>query len=258
MQEQRLCYNIPAMPAKKSPIIHAEHVTFQRDGEVIVDDFSFAINIGDYVAILGPNGGGKSTLLKLMMGLLKPQSGAITVYHTSPLHAAKSHRLAYVPQHGGLLELHIPATVEEIVTSMQRSKDIAHAQDIMRELDIFHLRQQTVAALSGGERQRVILARALATKPEILFLDEPTDSLDVKSQELFHNLLKHLNKKNVTILYVTHDAHSIAKETNAALCIKHDLVCHGDNACLVRGKKLQNLYHANKQELEHHHHIDYV
>lgn len=253
------CYNTHGMPAKKKTIIRAQNITFQRDGESILDNFSFEIHAGDYVAILGPNGGGKSTLLKLIMGLLKPNKGSVSIFGSSPLQASRTHRLSYVPQRGGLLEAHLPLTVEEIVTSMQQRKDATYALGVMRDLDILNLRKQTIATLSGGQRQRALLARALATKPEILFLDEPTDSLDTASRDLFHGIVKKIhNKGNTTVLYVTHDAHSIAKETNAALCVKHDLVCHGDQACLVRGRQLQNLYHSSKQELEHHHHIDYV
>ncbi len=119
-----------------------------------------------------------------------------------------------------------------------------------------HLRDRVISSLSGGERQRVLLARALAAEPDILMLDEPIEGLDPASREEFYATLRMLNHAGKTIIFVSHDVHRIAKEADSALCLRHEVVCHGTTACVLSGTDMKNLYHADHVDLESHHGYD--
>lgn len=239
------------MPIKNPPIITAEHLIFERSGEQIIRDFSFEVQEGDYVGIIGPNGGGKTTLLKLLIGLLKPSHGTIHVMGKHPIEKSVREQIGYMPQRGGNIDAQFPATVQEVIESASNGS-IDH---VTKELGIESLLARPLFQLSGGERQKVMLARALVRNPKILYLDEPVDGLDPLSREEFYTLLRKLNHRGLTIIFVSHDVHAVAKEANAAICLKHQLVCHGTNACVIGQEQLKDLFHKDKNELlKHHHH----
>ena len=228
------------------PIIEANHLSFSRDGVPIVSDFSFSITRGQFVAIIGPNGGGKTTLVKLILGLLRPRSGTLQV----------NARLAYVPQRGGNMDPQFPATVGEIVHAglAGRSDSKTAVKDTLETMGIAHLEDRTLAALSGGERQRALIAKALVGKPELLILDEPTDGLDPGTRDALYATLHQLKtKQHVTILCVSHDVHAVVPQADAALCLKHELVCHGEHACYLPKSELSNVFHKGHKDLVDHH-----
>ncbi len=238
-------------------VIQATDLTFSRGGDPLVEKFSFVIERGQFVGVIGPNGGGKSTLIKLIVGLLKPTSGTVTVFGGNPTTQIVRHRLSYVPQRGGHLDSQFPATVEEVVESGLQKKSDHKKQAVDRALvtmGIGYLRGRTIGRLSGGERQRMLIARALVCDPELLILDEPTDGLDPETREDLFKTLRELRKnKHVTILFVSHDVHSVAKEADAALCLKHELVCHGNDACYLKKEDFKNVFHARHDEISAHH-----
>ncbi len=238
------------MPVKSSPIIHVEHLIFERGNEQIIHDFSFEIQEGDYVGIIGPNGGGKTTLLKLLLGLIKPSHGSIRVFGESPTQKSVRRQIGYMPQRGGNIDPQFPATVEEVIDI---SKHVHAGKQVLKDLDITHLLHRPLFQLSGGERQKVMLARALMRKPKILYLDEPVDGLDPASRDEFYAMLRKLNRNGLTIVFVSHDVHTVAEEANAAICLKHQLVCHGTNACVIGSDELKDLFHKDKKELLMHH-----
>ncbi len=249
--------------AGKTPIISARNLTFERGEEHIIHDFSFEIFAGDYVGILGPNGGGKTTLLRLMLGLLKPHQGELVILGGKPTDRAVRRSFGYVAQRGGNIDVQFPATVEEVVRSGRASqhgllawnntKDEQAIQRAVEMMNIQHLLERPIGKLSGGERQKILLARALAGEPKILFLDEPVDGLDPASRDEFYDMLRSLNKQGLTIIFVSHDVHAIAKEARSAICLKHQLVCHGTKACLIGQEQLRDFFHKDRDELRHHH-----
>jgi zinc transport system ATP-binding protein len=168
-------------------VIESKELVFIREGVTIIDDFSFAIEKGTIVGIIGPNGGGKSTLLKLMMGLLTPTKGEVTILGKKPTSRAARTHIAYVAQRGGNIDPLFPATVREVVQAGLRTKKNKEqkTQKVLKDLDIYHLSDRHLSRLSGGERQRALIARALISEPKILFLDEPTDGLDPESRADF-------------------------------------------------------------------------
>jgi zinc transport system ATP-binding protein len=248
---------------KASTIIEAKHLTFTRNDEEVLHDFSFAIHEGDYVGVIGPNGGGKTTLLRLLLGLEKPTSGGIKILGGSPIKWTVRQQIGYVAQRGGSLDNQFPATVEEVVKAgrtprlgwlgVWRKTDTCAVDKAMKEMNIEKLRERPMSRLSGGERQKVMLARAMAAEPKILFLDEPVDGLDPQSREDFYKLLRSINKRGVTIIFVSHDVHAISREAGSALCLKHQLVCHGNKSCHIQGTQLRDLFHETHENLVHHH-----
>ena len=169
----------------------------------------------------------------------------------------------YIPQRGGLIDPMFPATAEEVVRAGRRQvsgffrrfskEDQRSINEAFEVMGIEHLRNRVIASLSGGERQRVLLARALSANPGLLILDEPVDGLDPSSREDFYATLKRINKAGTAILFVTHDVHRISEEADSAICLRHELVCHGEKTCKISGKELRNMRHASHKELFEHH-----
>ncbi len=246
-----------------TPAIEVSHLTFGRNNDILLDDFSFTVQPGEYVAVIGPNGGGKTTLLRLLLGLQKPISGTIKIFGLPVSSSYALRRIGYIPQRGGLIDPQFPATAEEVVCAGRTSllgwfdrfgkDDEDLVQKAFEMMDITHLRHRVIASLSGGERQRVLLARALAQDPGLLILDEPVDGLDPSSREDFYASLKRINKAGTAILFVTHDVHRISTEADSAICLRHELVCHGTKSCMISGKELQNMRHGSHKELVAHH-----
>ncbi len=216
--------------------ISFEQVSFSYGEEDILVDINFSIPDGDYVAIVGPNGAGKSTLLKLLLGLLTPQKGCITVFGHS-IEKAKEHLdIGYVPQRIVNSDVMIPATVEEVVRSARVAsrgvfsllslEDKKAADHAMSMLGITNLKDKLVSRLSGGQRQRVFIARALAREPKILILDEPTVGVDSAVKEKFFELLEELNQKGLTILIVSHDIDIMKERAKTIVGIHRRLISH--------------------------------
>ncbi|MGH4117625.1 metal ABC transporter ATP-binding protein [Clostridium sp.] len=198
-------------------------------------DVNLTIKDKEFVAILGPNGGGKSTLLKVILGLIKPTSGQVKVYGENPHN--KRNTIGYVPQFSSF-EKTFPINVVDVVL-MGRLKfgmnflrkyskeDMKYAENIMNMLEIYELRNRQIGQLSGGQMQKVLIARALCTEPKLLLLDEPTASLDVQSKTSIYSLLKNINK-NMTIVVVTHDTGFVFSYVDKIACLNQKLFYHGE------------------------------
>lgn len=192
-------------------MISFQNVVFAYDDSPILRDVNLNIKAGEYIGIIGPNGGGKTTLLKLILGFLKPQKGTITVDNA---------KLAYVPQQRRY-DRHFPLSVEELVS--QGLLHSSHWQPAVAEalqlVGLSAFTKKPFRALSGGQLQRALIARALVSNPSILLLDEPTANLDPEAQEDIHTLLRSFKKK-MTILMVSHDLNTIINEVDRILCVQ--------------------------------------
>lgn len=253
---------------KSKPIIKVKNLSYSVSSGLILNKLSFSIDAGEYLGIIGPNGGGKTTLIKILLGLLQPTSGDIEIFGQKITSFKDFFEVGYVPQRIAHMDTNFPATVEEVVVSgrtadkrpyYRLTKDDREAiQKVMEVADVQALKKRLIGNLSGGERQRVFIARALASEPKILILDEPTVGVDVSAQKQFYKFLRELNEKQkITILFITHDLDMIAKEATKVLCLNHGLVCYGLPSEAVSEKTVHELYQADMKFIHNHdHHED--
>lgn len=249
--------NKPMSHPASSPIITLHEINFSYGGPLALSQVSLNVDEGEFLGIVGPNAGGKTTLLKIILGLLTPQSGEVLIAGHPPRKSRKD--VGYVPQYPRFSR-DFPITVEEVVltgrlgkSSMfggyhQQDRDVALA--MMRETEIEHLADRMLSTLSGGQLQRVLVARALACEPRILILDEPTANIDMRVESDIFDLLKALNER-MTILVVSHDIAFISQYVHRVACLNRTLVCH--NTTAIDGKVINELYHNHVHMVEHDH-----
>ncbi len=215
------------------PIIELDQVSFSYQNTPVLKQVSFQVYPGEFIGIIGPNGGGKTTLLKLILGFLKPSCGRLRVFGNAPsglLH--HSPRLAYVPQ-SVRFDRDFPISVEEVVLSGLLSHlpwygrfcraDREAAKQALEQTGLVHLSEHPFGTLSGGQAQRVLIARALVSKPELLLLDEPTASVDSQAEADIYALLNQLKGK-MTILMVTHDLRAAIDQVERVLCVQSSVI----------------------------------
>ena len=219
---------------KGAPVIELEGVEVSYGGRRVLRDVNLTVRSRDYLGIIGPNGGGKSTLLKVIVGLKKPDAGRVRVLGRSP--AAASSALGYVPQEA-TNDLRFPATVWDVVLMGRAVKrglfkrytrdDEQRAEAALKRVHLLDLKARQIGALSGGQRQRVYIARALAGDPELLILDEPTAALDSTVGKSLYGLLDELNH-DITIVMVTHDMSVISRSVTSVACLSGTIFSHED------------------------------
>ncbi|MDD3393129.1 MAG: ABC transporter ATP-binding protein [Anaerotignum sp.] len=214
--------------------VNIENLTVKYGETPAIVGVSLHVKDGDYLGIIGPNGGGKTTLLKAILGLVKPLSGEITVYGKKMGKTGKI--IGYVPQITAL-DKSFPITVREVVmTGMLKpsftffhkytQNDRRKAEEHLDRVGIYKLKDRMISDLSGGEFQRMLIARALAVEPKLLLLDEPTASVDANSSEQIFSLLNELNQ-SMTIIMVTHDLLAVSSNAKTLACFNGKLVYHG-------------------------------
>lgn len=230
----------------------------------ILQNINFCVKRGDYVAVIGPNGGGKSTLVKLLLGLLKSTDGTIELFGKEQSDFKEYCKIGYVPQRAEGIDVSFPISVEEVIglglayksSLFKRSSadEAMQIQSVMEKMDILELKNRRISDLSGGQRQRVMIARALVSRPQILILDEPNAGVDTHSQRKFYDLLKELNEKEkITILFVTHDLGVIADDVKSVLCINQTLFVHDDAHEILNCSEMSKLYGMDTHLVCHHH-----
>jgi len=209
-------------------LIEIKNLSFGYNDNPVLEDVNLDICKGDYILVIGPNGGGKTTLLKLILGILKPWTGSIT------FHEDITNRLGYVPQYSSFNKNFPITSLDMVLTGCINSgnflrkykkKDIEKAEAILKKVDLYNKRNENINNLSGGQLQRVLIARALVSDPAVLFLDEPTASIDITSQTNLKDFLDELNE-NMSIIVVTHDPTPFAKTYNHIACINKNLYFH--------------------------------
>jgi zinc transport system ATP-binding protein len=229
-----------------NPIVELRNVSYAYNDEVVLQNVSLELQRGDFVAMIGPNGGGKTTLLKVILGLVSPNSGTVRVQGVPAQKASSC--IGYVPQNVDV-NRNFPISVMDVVLMGKLNpkrrwarKSAANRREAMAALDRMGMAaaaDKKIGVLSGGQRQRVFIARALVTDPQLLLLDEPTAGIDTKGQAEFYNLLKDLNSE-ITIVVVSHDLLVISSYVKSVACMNKRLHYH-DHA-EITGEMLETMY----------------
>ena len=210
-------------------IIALRDISLSREGRSILSDINLDIRRGDFVAITGPNGGGKTTLLRIILRLLRPTTGTVSYLESG--HPVKRLPIGYLPQKN-MIDSRFPITVEEVIASGLMGSDVsrtATAEAVSNMLSTVGLTDhasKSIGHLSGGQLQRALLGRALISRPEVLVLDEPLSYVDKQFEAYIYSLVEQLSH-STTILLVSHEMSTIAGIANRHLIIDHTLTeCH--------------------------------
>ena len=217
-------------------LLELKNVTAGYDGTPIIHNIDFTVSSGDFIGIIGPNGGGKTTLLKVILGIIKPYKG--TVKLNSQLANLQTKKIGYLPQYNNF-DRKFPITVRDIVLSgfitrsgllkQYSAQEKARANLLMEEMGIDKLKNISASELSGGQVQRALLCRALASDPEMIILDEPNTYVDNQFEHELYKKLKQLNQKGKAILLVTHDVGTVSYYIKGIACVNETLVYHPSN-----------------------------
>lgn len=246
------------------PVFDIRHVGLRINGQTILENVSFQLKRGEYSALIGPNGGGKTTLVRILLGLQKAGCGTIRLFGVEQKRFKRWDKIGFVPQRVSHVDTGFPATVLEVVKMGRTAKrgifgresdeDRKAVEEAMQKMDVKHLEDKLIGTLSGGQRQRVMIARALASKPEVLILDEPNTGVDMASQQRFYALLRELNRnEGMTILFITHDIGVIADDIGSLLCINRSLLSCSNPQELLSCSDMSRLYGIDAHLVHHHH-----
>ena len=217
----------------EEPVIEVKNIWLYKNGEVVLEDINLKIFKRDVFAIIGPNGGGKTTLLKVILGLIPPERGTIRILGGPP--SENRHLIGYVPQLR-TFDFSYPISVRGMVLSGLLGRkpgiiktfsaaDTVLADKALETMGIAHLADRAISDLSGGEQQRAVIARALAGNPQVLLLDEPTVFVDASTETRFYDILENLTR-TMTIVLVTHDIGVIASHVTKVACLNRRLFTH--------------------------------
>ncbi|HOO37042.1 MAG TPA: metal ABC transporter ATP-binding protein [Deltaproteobacteria bacterium] len=236
-------------------VIELENVWFSYNGSPVLEDVNLLVNERDFLSIVGPNAGGKTTILRLILGLIKPTRGSVKVFGDSPVKARP--RIGYMPQHTSLDPL-FPVSVLDVVlmgrlgTGMHfgfhTNADREAAGEALKRVELYDIRHRPFSELSGGQSQRVLIARALVSGPELLLLDEPTANVDIAVETELYDLLDQLNKK-MTIVLVTHDLGFVSRYVKNVACVNRRVVGHP--TCEISGEMINEIYGSDVHIIRH-------
>ncbi len=245
------------MKKEGSDIIVIKNLSFAYEqGAPVLENVNLNFRELETACIVGPNGGGKSTLLYLILGLIKPTGGQITVFGTTPEKARM--KIGYMPQFSNL-DSDFPVNVMDVVLmgrlvrnffGRYSVEDRRIAIEAMEEMSVADLAKRPFSELSGGQRQRVLIARALACRPQLLLLDEPTANVDPCIQEQFYETMKTLNNR-MSILMVSHDLGFVSQRIDSVICVNRKVQVHPTNT--LSGSIMRDIYGYDVSMIRHDH-----
>lgn len=236
-------------------ILDIQNVSFSYNGIPVLEEVSLKLNKNDFLGIIGPNGGGKTTLLKIMLGMEKPHKGEVSLFGLPPVQGRR--KAGYVPQYH-VYESDFPASVMEVVLTgcltpgkifkrySEADKETAHKA--MMLMNITDLKDKQIGKLSGGQQQRVLIARALVSEPRLLLLDEPASGIDTHMQKEFYELLSEL-KKRMAIILISHDLTAVSVYVDKIACLNRKLYYH--NSKEIHAKDLEAIYQCPVELIAH-------
>lgn len=233
----------PLLHANKQLLIDVDNLGVVIGNERILDDISFCIHSGEFIGLIGPNGAGKTTLLKVILGLWSATSGKVAI---------RTGTIGYIPQRGYTQDNQVPISVLEVVKLGSKGSTVT-ALDCLTEVRMQDLAAKRINELSGGQQQRVLIAKALASRPSILILDEPTTGIDEQSQEEFYKMLAKLQTKGIAVIMVSHDVDIVLKLVSRVICLNRTIVYDGKPEHFDADKYLPKLYGQQHRVLHHQH-----
>lgn len=222
-------------------LIELEDVHFRYEQRIVLENIHLKVQEGEFWALIGPNGSGKSTLINIILGLLKPDYGTVKLFEEDIEHFHKRERIGYVSQKSNSFNSGFPATVLEVVRSgLTRKKGLLKrftkaderiAMEALKTVQMDAFANQNIGQLSGGQQQRVFIARALAGKPRLLVMDEPTVGIDQQNVASFYTMLNELNREHgIAILLVTHEIDLVTELASHVACLNRSIHFHGMQA----------------------------
>ena len=241
--------------------IELKDVTVVYNHLPALKDVTITVEEGTFLGLIGPNGGGKTTILKLILGLIKPKQGEVKVFGEPPEHARSRGLVGYVPQQP-LVDLDFPVSVFDVVMMgrypkiglMKRATELDRVKVIekLEQVGMADLKDRPIGQLSGGQQQRAFIARALVSEPKILLLDEPLTGIDTGTQSAFYNLLKNLKHQlNLTVVMASHDVGVIPNHTDEIACVNQALHIHGKPKEVLTVDGLKKVYGCEVELLVH-------
>lgn len=234
-------------------ILELEDVSLRLNGDSVVRNISWTVREGEFWGLIGPNGGGKTTLLKGILGLIKPSGGKIRLFGRDIGEFSDWSRIGYVPQKFSFFDVNFPASVREVV-GMGRfaklgffrrptSEDEKIVNDALSSVDMMQYWDRQIGALSIGQQQRVFIARALASEPRLLILDEPVSGVDTMAETRFFGLLDRLNReRGITLIMVSHDIGAVASHATKVACINGNMFFQTKPKALLTGRGISRIY----------------
>lgn len=249
---------------KVAEVVKIEKMTFGYDDTMLLTDVDLTINQGQFWGIVGPNGSAKSTFLKLILGLIKPNAGSCQLLGTPVQEFNQWSKIGYIPQNVREFNMGFPATVEEIVSANLISQmgvlkwmTEKHKKKLKDALEIVGMQdyaKRQIGKLSGGQQQRVFIARTLVNSPQVIFMDEPLVGVDFESQEKFYALMEKLNQKmGITLVMVSHDVGVISERTSHIACMGNGKIYVHDSQTFRPEEYLESIYGEKTKILRHKH-----
>ena len=245
---------------EQAPVVEIRDLSFSYNGETVLEHVNLTIGRREFISVVGPNGGGKTTLLRLVLGLIEPTAGTVRVFGQRPAQARG--RVGYLPQHAQM-DPRFPASVSDVVLTgrlatarpfgLYRKADREAARKALGDVDLSDQARRPYSDLSGGQRQRVLIARALVSEPELLLLDEPTAGLDAHMENELYDLLKALNER-LTIVLVTHDLGFVSQIVQSVACVRRTVVVHPTSE--ITGEIIREIYGGDVRMVRHDHRCD--
>lgn len=219
------------------PILEADELSFAYGADAVLDAVSLRVEAGEFVAVVGPNGAGKSTLMRILLGLLLPQQGSVALFGAAPDELEDRGRLGYVPQRS-VIPTDLPTTVTEVVAAGRlarrawwrrpRASDRDAVEHAIDSVGLADFARRPFGDLSGGQQQRVLIAKAFASEPELLVLDEPVAGVDVAAQAQFRDAIVHLLLEHrAAVLLVTHELGAVAEHLDRVVVLKRRVLFDG-------------------------------
>jgi len=245
-------------------IIEVSGVSFAYNEDLVLENVDLNIHKGDYLGVIGPNGGGKTTLIKIMLGLLTPKVGVVKMFGEDIQTFKDWWKVGYVPQKVINFDVNFPATVYEVVAMGRYGKrglfksltkeDKKIINEALRQVEMEGFKDRIIGDLSGGQQQRVFIARALAGQPEVIFLDEPMAGVDSLAQDQFYQLLKKLNHElGLTLVFISHDIEAVVNEVTEIAFVNRKL-SYDDNPKSFVKEDMKKLY-GDSKFIHHHKHV---